>query len=145
MVSLNYTIFEMVVTDIPELIKIWDMTPNICYSQEHDYDQVVARYLERNSGMSFIARDNASGKIIGTILAGTDGMYGTIRHAVVLPSFQGQGIMMSLTEAVMSKFKDFNIHEAFLYVLDGNISGNSYYEKRGWQKVQGVNTYKIQL
>ncbi len=145
MTSPNYTITEMITTDIPELLKIWDVTPNICYSQEYDYDQVVARYLERNPGMSFIARDNVTGKIIGTILAGTDGMYGTIRHAVVLPPFQRQGIMMSLTEAAMSGLKKYNIHEAFLYVLDGNISGISYYEKRGWQKVKGVNTYKIQL
>lgn len=137
----NISIQEVTIEDIPEMIALWKETANICFSDEVHYPETLSRYLKRNPGLSFVARDGRDSRIIGTLLAGTDGMYGTFRHVVVSEEYRGTGIIDELFHASYSGFASYEISEFFLYVLDCNEIGIKAFVKRGWSAVSGVDMF----
>ena len=50
----------------------------------------IARFLERNPGLSFVARDN--GQLVGVVLCSHDGRRGYIDQLAVRKSHRRQGI-----------------------------------------------------
>ena len=86
---MSVQIKEMVIDDYDEIFAMWQITTKRALS-EADQREEIARYLNRNRGMSQIAVVN--GKIVGTVLAGHDGRRGFIHHMAVLPEYRRKGI-----------------------------------------------------
>lgn len=141
----DYRIQPMSDGDINEAVALWERTENICMTCKSGYAENVAAYLLRNPGMSFVVRDIGSQSLIATLLGGTDGMCGTLRHAMVREDYRGRGIMRELINCSLGALKEFGVSEVFLYVLESNELALKYFSGSGWKEVNGVRMFSRSL
>lgn len=74
---------EMTVQDYEEVLALWRSSEGIGLS-DADSRENIARFLERNPGLSFVAYDGQ--ELIGAVLCGYDGRRGYIHHLAVAES-----------------------------------------------------------
>ncbi len=134
----RFAVLPLLDSDLKEAYTIWEATSCIDVGTENDYPAVMRRYLERNPDLSYIAREKETGAMVATLVGGTDGLYGTLRHAVVIPEFRGLGIMRKLIEHTLLGFKMYGVSEAALYVFEKNFSGMEYFLRSGWKELEKV-------
>jgi N-acetylglutamate synthase len=116
--------------DIPEALALWKATPGIGIS-DADEPEKIASYLERNPGLSFVAR--VEGRLAGAVLCGTDGRRGYLHHLAVLPEFRRQNIGTGLAECCLAGLKQAGIDKCHLFVFAGNSEGRAFWERTGWR------------
>ena len=83
------TIRPMVMTDYEAVRPLWESCEGIGLN-DADRPGALRRYLARNPGMSFVARDGDS--VVGAVLCGHDGRRGYLNHLAVPPAYRRQGI-----------------------------------------------------
>lgn len=62
-----------------------------------DCREAMDRYLQRNPGMSFVAR--SASRLVGWVMSGHDGRRGYLYHLAVVSDFRGRGIASRLVGA----------------------------------------------
>jgi len=72
---MSVLIQEMTIQDYDEVRALWEESDGIEISDADSRDG-IARFLERNAGLSFVARDG--NELIGAVLCGHDGRRGYI-------------------------------------------------------------------
>ena len=85
---MSVLIQEMSLQDYDEIRALWQESEGIELS-EVDSKEDIARFLERNPGLSFVARDNTL--LVGAVLCGHDGRRGYIDKLAVRKSHRRQG------------------------------------------------------
>ena len=103
---MNIIIQEMMIDDYDEVRDLWLSTDGVQIS-DTDSREGLERFLERNAGLSFVARD--AQKLVAAVLCGHDGRRGYIDQLAVLPSHRRQGIGRSLVSRCL-----FNLMRASL-------------------------------
>jgi ribosomal protein S18 acetylase RimI-like enzyme len=78
----------MHIDDYQVLYAMWETTPGITL-RKADSLAGFQFFLERNPGLSLVAE--CGQKLVGGILGGQDGRFGSIHHLVVLPEFRRHG------------------------------------------------------
>lgn len=116
--------------DYEAVIGFWKRMPGVGLREADDSFEGFQRFLLRNPSSCFAAVK--AGRIIGTILAGTDGRRGYIYHLAVEPSERRQGIGKSLAEAAMAALSAAGVTKTGLVVFADNDAGNSFWEKMGF-------------
>ena len=86
---------KMKITDFLELISLWQSLPGLALS-DADTEDGIRTFLENNPETCFIAEEK--GKIIGTVLGGSDSRRGYIYHLAVHKDFQHMGLGSQLTQ-----------------------------------------------
>ena len=76
-------------TDYTPVIALWELSDGVGLSSA-DSPEAIQFYLERNPGMSFVAKQD--GMVVGAVLSGHDGRRGYIHHLAVHPDYRRQGI-----------------------------------------------------
>lgn len=125
-----YTIHTFSPQDTPEALALWKVTPGIGIS-DVDEPPKIAAYLERNPGLSFVAR--FEGRLAGAVLCGTDGRRGYLHHLAVAPEFRHQNIGTDLVEHCLDGLQALGISKCHLFVYGGNDEGRAFWEKVGWK------------
>lgn len=74
---MSIVIREMTIQDYDEVLALWRTSEGVGLS-DADSDEGVARFLDRNPGLSFVARDGEH--LVGAVLCGHDGRRGYIHH-----------------------------------------------------------------
>ena len=120
---------EMDISDYPQVIKLWTGTEAMLL-RDADSQQNIAKYLDRNPGLSFVALSDES--IIGAILVGTDGRRGYIQHLAVNTHYRGQGIGAQLISSAIHALEKQGIAKTHLFVANDNLDAQGFYEKLGW-------------
>lgn len=87
----------------------------------------------------------ADGSIVGTVIGGYDGRRGLIYHLAVAASHRQAGLGSRLMEEVESRLRARGCLKCYLLVLDGNHEAASFYEKRGWGRMEHVRLYGKEL
>lgn len=88
---MQYMIFrKMTKADYNYVYTLWTSCPGIGLNDRDDSKNGIERFLEKNPETCFVAEDNK--KIVGTILAGSDGRRGYIYHTAVEETYQNRGI-----------------------------------------------------
>jgi len=123
-------IVEMSIADYDEVYALWEDTEGVGLSSA-DTLEAIARYLARNPGMSFVARD-ALGAVVGAVLCGHDGRRGFLHHLAVKPDCRRQGAGRALVERCMAALTAAGIEKCHLFVYKANESGRAFWEKIGW-------------
>ncbi|MEW5784509.1 MAG: GNAT family N-acetyltransferase [Bacillota bacterium] len=122
---------EMTIGDYDAVIKLWENTPGIGLS-EADSQENIAKFLERNAGLSFLAEtENA---VVGTILCGHDGRRGFIYHLVVKDKLRHKGLGKGLVAKCLALLEEDGIEKCHLFVFNNNDIGISFWDKVGWTK-----------
>lgn len=128
---MNITIHEMDINDYDQIYQLWKSSENIGLSKA-DSRYGIAKFLERNPGMSYVARKGE--ELVGTVLCGHDGRRGYIHHLMVHPDHRRQGIGQSLVSRCMFALTRIGIQKCHLFVFEDNRGGIKFWENLGWTK-----------
>lgn len=128
--------------DYDEVIALWRSSPGIGLSSA-DERSAITRYLARNQGMSFTAREN--GRLIGAVLCGHDGRRGFLHHLAVDPASRGRGLGRELTERCMTALRAAGIDKCHLFVKRSNDPAVRYWQAVGWQERDDLWMYSIDV
>jgi len=116
--------------DYAEVKALWDAVAEL-QPRTADNEANVARFLERNPGMSQVATD-ADGKLVGVVLCGTDGRRGYIYRLAVHPDVRGHGIGRELVRRALAALADAGIHSARATIMANNEASISLHEGLGF-------------
>lgn len=114
--------------DLTAALALWSRTPGVALT-DADSPEAIARYLQRNAGLSFVAE--ADGLLVGTILCGHDGRRGFIHHLVVAPSHRRQGLATRLLDAGRRALCEEGLTRAHLMVFRSNEDGLAFWRTVG--------------
>jgi len=120
---------ETVSNDHPALYVMWQATPGITIRNADTFEGFVS-FLKRNPGLSFVVENQ--GQIVGGILGGHDGRFGSIHHLVVLPEFRKQGIGNHLVELSLARIESAGIEKVHIFINKDNPGGNKFWTNKGW-------------
>ncbi len=108
-----------------------------------DDKQSIAKYLERNNGCSFAAFNDR--KMIGAVLSGHDGRRAFFNHLFVISEYRKQGIARKLVDLALEKLKKEGIKRVGIFIHKSNASAQLFWNKIGFEKVDFVETYGIDI
>ena len=107
-----------------------------------DSREDIVRFIRRNPTTSVVAE--MEGKIIGSILCGSDGRQGALYHVCVAKAYRRQGIGTHMVGYCMHQLKEMGINKVGLIAFTSNEAGNAFWKQIGWQK-SDVNYYTFTL
>jgi len=134
-------IIEMSIRDYEAVLDLMRQTPGVT-ARDADSRESTQRYLERNPGFSFIARDDQD-KVIGCAMCGHDGRRGYLQHVVVRPEYRGRGIAGALISRCLDKLQSIGIVKTHIDVLVANDTANRYWTRRGWKRRDDIYRYSF--
>jgi ribosomal protein S18 acetylase RimI-like enzyme len=117
--------------DYDEVIALWRNT-EITIVSDSDSRPAIAQYLERNPGMSYIARD--AGQLVAAALCGHDGRRGYLHHLAVAKSHRRLGIATALVDRCLAALRFAGIAKCHLFVFQHNPDGMTFWQRAGWNK-----------
>lgn len=122
----------MTIADYEDAIALWQGCDGIGLSAA-DSREAIARYLARNPGMSFVARE-ADGRLVGAVLCGHDGRRGYLHHLAVAPGSRKHGLGRALVERCMDALLREGIDRCHLFVFRDNTPGQAFWLSTGWNE-----------
>lgn len=128
---MQVVIQEMELTDYEAVRELWQRTEEIELA-DTDSREGLARFLERNPGLSFVARDGDM--IVGAVLCGHDGRRGYIDQLVVQEQYRRQGIGRSLVSRCVYNLMRIGIRKWHLFVFEDNAEAITFWSKLGWSE-----------
>lgn len=132
-------IYTLTMDDYDAVLALWKVTEGVGVGKA-DEPQAIRRYLERNPGMSFVAR-GADGALLGAVLCGHDGRRGYVHHLAVRPECRGQGIGRALIDRCLEALAAEQIDKCHLFVFRNNQVGRAFWEKNGWSERTSLTLY----
>lgn len=129
---MNIKITPMTISDYDEVVLLWQIVEGIGLRGFEDSKEGIAFYLDRNPGMSFVARQNS--RLVGAVLCGHDGRRGCIYHLAVASEFCKQGIGRTLVDCCLSELNKAGILKCNIVVYANNTSGREIWKRIGWQE-----------
>lgn len=130
----------MDIQDYDAIMALWADAEGLSL-RDADSRESIALYLARNPATSFVAE--IDGKIVGTVLAGTDGRRGYLQHLVVSKTFRSQGIGQMLVEQAVEGLASIGIAKTHLFVFCDNAAAQRFYERMGWFARDEVRMYSF--
>lgn len=121
---------KMHLDDYTAVYKLWCSCKGMGLNNLDDSQDGIARFLRRNLDTCFVAEK--SGRIVGVILAGSDGRRGYIYHTAVHPQYRRRGIAVQLVETVLQALRRAGVNKASLVVFADNEAGNRFWQKMGF-------------
>ena len=103
----------------------------------------VERFIRRNPTTSVVAR--ADGKIVGSILCGSDGRQGALYHVCVAKEYRRRRIGTQMVGFCMHQLRVMGINKVSLIAFSKNDAGNAFWNKIGWTRKSDVNYYVFDL
>lgn len=126
---MDVSIEEMTIDDYEAVYELWRSSEGIEVT-DIDSRDAIARFLERNAGLSLVARDGDA--IVGAALCGHDGRWGSIDQLVVAPAYRRQGIGRSMVARCLYHLMRQGIRRLHLFVFEDNEEAIAFWEKLGW-------------
>ena len=119
----------MRIDDFDAVMALWKASEGVGFN-EMDTQPCIASYLERNPGMSFVAREN--GKLIGAVLCGHDGRRGYMHHLAVAAECRKRGIGRGLVAACFAELAKIGMVKCNIFVYAHNAEGQAFWKREGW-------------
>lgn len=123
----------MRIEDFDDATALWKKSPEGVGLSESDSRESIAIFLQRNPGLSFVARDE-SGELIGAVLCGHDGRRACLYHLAVAETHRRQGIGTTLIEACLAQLRAQGIHRCNIFVYADNEAGKAFWLRHGWKE-----------
>ena len=139
----NVTIRPMEIEDYDQVRKLWMSIGRLGIRSIDDSREEVARFIQRNPTTSVVAL--MDGKIVGTILCGSDGRQGALYHVCVQKKYRRKGIGHAMVVYCMNALNEQHINKVTLIAFKGNDVGNAFWTKIGWTHRQDINYYEFIL
>lgn len=123
------TVEPLTIADYEEVAALWRASPGVGLSPSDTRDG-IARFLERNPSMSFVAR--ADGRVVGVILCGHDGRRGYISHLAVAGDRRRMGIGRLLVDHSIQALCDERIYKCHIFVFADNEEALAFWRSERW-------------
>ena len=107
-----------------------------------DSREDVVRFIRRNPTTSVVAM--VGGRIVGSILCGSDGRQGALYHVCVAREYRRKRIGTRMVGYCMQQLKEMGINKVGLIAFTSNEAGNAFWKQIGWKK-SDVNYYEFVL
>lgn len=127
--QMNITISQFTMNGYDEVFSLWQQCDGIGLSDADSRDNIRA-YLNRNPGMSFVARHDDT--IVGAILSGHDGRRGYIHHLAVHADYRRQGLGIRLVQKSLSVLQAAGIQKCHIFIFNNNADGIEFWKDIGW-------------
>jgi ribosomal protein S18 acetylase RimI-like enzyme len=120
----------MTIADYDDAMALWQVTKGMGLSAA-DSREAISHYLERNPGLSFVARLEG-GELAGAVLCGHDGRRGYLYHLAVRPDCRKQGLGRELADHCLAALRAEGIDKCHVFVRRSNVAGQSFWQRTGW-------------
>ncbi len=129
--------------DYEEVHSLWLTIQGFGIRSLDDSREDVYRFMERNPETSVVAV--LEGRIVGSILCGSDGRQGTLYHVCVARELRRLGIGRQMVGYCMKVLRDMGINKVSLVAFTRNQVGNAFWRGIGWQKREDFYYYDFIL
>jgi len=119
---------DMSETDYDALVELWSLFPGNTMTGA-DGPEGFREFLARNGRFCYAAEEE--GRVVGSVMAGTDGRRGYVYHLAVDPGRQGQGLGRMLMERAEQSLREAGIEKAHLFIYADNPAID-FYIRVGW-------------
>ena len=139
----QYTIMPMTEADYDDVRALWMTIRGFGIRALDDSREDVQRFIRRNPTTSVVAR--MDGKIVGSILCGSDGRQGALYHVCVAREYRRRGIGTHMVGYCMHQLRLMGINKVSLIAFASNDAGNAFWKQIGWTRKADVNYYEFVL
>ncbi|MEO1591060.1 MAG: GNAT family N-acetyltransferase [Cyanobacteria bacterium J06632_22] len=131
----------MTLADHGAMVKLLAQTPGVTLREADSYGRTQA-YLDRNPGLSFLARTEA-GEVVGMVMCGHDGRRGYLQHLLVKPDYRGQGLAKALVQRCLDQLATLGIFKTHIFIRQENTTGEAFWQHLGWAERDDVKMYSF--
>ena len=135
-------ILPMTVDDYDDVRALWMTIRGFGIRALDDSREDVERFIRRNPTTSVVAEFD--GRIVGSILCGSDGRQGAMYHVCVAEEFRRKGIGTQMVDFCMRELRKMGINKIGLIAYKSNDAGNAFWSTIGWTR-SDVNYYEYLL
>jgi N-acetylglutamate synthase len=121
-------------------LQLWQSIDGVGLSSADSFE-AVARFLERNPGLSLVAVEGDV--LVGTILCGHDGRRGFIHHLAVAPASRRRGLGRALVSAALAALRAAHITKCHLLVFHENVAGREFWKRIGAEERVTLSTFSM--
>ena len=132
----------MTIGDYEEIRALWMTIRGFGIRALDDSREDIERFILRNPTTSVVARMN--GKIVGSILCGSDGRQGSLYHVCVAKEYRRRRIGTQMVGWCMHQLRALGINKVALIAFPSNDAGNAFWKQIGWRQ-SDVNYYEFVL
>ena len=132
----------MTIQDYDEVRALWMTISGFGIRSLDDSREDIDRFIRRNPTTSVVAR--ANGRIVGSILCGSDGRQGALYHVCVAKPWRRRGIGTRMVAYCMRELSSMGINKVSLIAFRRNDAGNAFWKSTGWTQ-SDVNYYEFVL
>ena len=123
---MEYVIEEMFLSRFEQTMQLWRISDGVRLKSV-DSRKTIERFLERNSGLSYVAIDDT--KVIGAVLCSHDGRIGYLTHLAVHPEYRRQGIGRSLVGRCFYALMSISISQCALMMMEEDQNAINFLKK----------------
>ena len=135
-------LFPMTAADYDDVHALWLTIRGFGIRALDDSREDIERFILRNPTTSVVARMN--GKIVGSILCGSDGRQGSLYHVCVAKEYRRRRIGTQMVGWCMHQLRALGINKVALIAFPSNDAGNAVWKQIGWRQ-SDVNYYEFVL
>ena len=139
----KYSIMPMTEGDYDEVRALWMTIRGFGIRALDDSREDIRRFIRRNPTTSVVAR--MDGRIVGSILCGSDGRQGALYHVCVARDYRRRGIGTHMVGYCMHQLRLMGINKVSLIAFTSNDAGNAFWKQIGWTRKSDVNYYEFVL
>ena len=132
----------MTIEDYDEVRALWLTIRGFGIRALDDSREDVERFLKRNPTTSVVAKKH--GRLVGSILCGSDGRQGALYHVCVAKRWRRHGIGTLMVAYCMRELSSMGINKVSLIAFRSNDVGNAFWKNIGWTQ-SDVNYYEFVL
>ena len=125
--------------DYQAVYDLWSRAGNGIHLRHSDEPEEIRKKTGRDPDLFLVAERD--GKIIGTVLGGFDGRRGMMYHLAVEPSERFRGIGEALMAELEGRLREKGCIRYYLLVTRDNDEAISFYERRGWKRMDDLYAY----
>ena len=127
---MDLQLLPMTPCDLADVLRLWAATGGVGLNESDTPDQLRA-FLDRNPGLSLVARDGL--RLIGAVLCGHDGRRGYLHHLAILPQYRGRGLGRQLVEMCLIALGTLGILKCNIFLYADNATGERFWSHCGWK------------
>lgn len=117
--------------DIDQVLKLWNDIFGSSFLESTVTKEELITYIKKNPEASSVACTE-SGKVIGALLCGNDGVRGFIYHIAIYNEYRVNEIEKKLLERSLSKLKEVGINTGFIFTQNNTHDMDVNFNSIGW-------------
>ncbi len=120
----------MTKSDYDQVLAVWLSAEGLSHLESRDDYE---RFIDRNPGLSVVARDTDTDQIIGAVWCGHDGRRGYLYHVAVAGGFRRQGIGTGMVDQCLANLEGLGIKRCTLFIFVTNDTAEKFWKAIGWR------------